>query len=302
MKQIIKEITDKIVSQQAYDLLVKEIFTSLKEKAEKVHTHSADDITDGVTKKIPTIEKQTEWDNKVDVAKLQEEINKIVSGLSWKGVFTTLAELKKQITQPKEGDFVIVTQEPTYKNKNTILIYEAETVNDWQSVGELFVPSNATQSSDGLMSKDDKTKLDGITNDKLLSSELKTKYDKASTDATSALQKVTTVENSLANKVDNTIEVTAGNGLIGGGALTENITLSIQSANDGITVGTDNITLETVNNLTTTSITKPLSANQGKVLKDSLDGVSTKVTAVEEKLTNVLTVEEAQEIVNKYKV
>lgn len=302
MKQIIKEVTDKIVSQQAYDLLAKEIFTSLKDKAEKIHTHSADDITDGTTKKIPTIEKQTEWDNKVDVAKLQEEINKIVSGLSWKGVFTTLAELKKQITQPKEGDFVIITQEPTYNNKNTILIYEAETVNDWQSVGELFVPSKATQSSDGLMSKEDKTKLDGITNDKLLSSELKTKYDKASTDATSALQKATTVENSLTNKVNNTIEVVAGNGLMGGGALTDNVTLSLESANDGITIGTDNITLETVNNLTTTSITKPLSANQGKVLKDSLDGVSTKVTAVEEKLTNVLSVEEAQEIVNKYKV
>lgn len=302
MKQQLRQVTDKIVSQQAYDLLAKEVFTVLKEKANKIHTHSADDITDGSNKKIPTIAKQTEWDNKVDEAKLQEELKKVVSGLSWKGVFTTLEELKKQITEPKEGDFVIVTQEPTYKNKNTLLIYEAETVNDWQTAGDLFIPSKVTHDSDGLMSKEDKVKLDGITNDKLLTTELKTKYDKASTDATSALQKATSVEASLKSKVDNTIEIVAGNGITGGGALNANVNISIASGNDGITVGADNITLETIDNLISTSPTKPLSANQGKALKDSLDSTTTKLTSVEEKLTNVLSVEEAQEIVNKYKV
>ena len=48
--------------------------------------------------------------------------------------------------------------------KNTILIYEGDPTNKWQTVGELFVPGLATQSQDGLMSKEDKKKLDGLNN------------------------------------------------------------------------------------------------------------------------------------------
>ena len=47
-------------------------------------------------------------------------------------------------------------------------------------------------------------------------------------------------------------------------------TLNVASANDGITVNTDNVQLNTIDNVTTTSITKPLSANQGKVLNDNI--------------------------------
>ena len=43
-------------------------------------------------------------------------------------------------------------------------------------------------------------------------------------------------------------------------------TLNVESANDGITVNADNIQLNVVDNLTSTSATQPLSANQGKML------------------------------------
>lgn len=65
-------------------------------------------------------------------------------------------------------------------------------------------------------------------------------------------------------------QVIAGNGLTGGGTLSADRTLNIVSANDGITVNADNIQLNPVDNVTTTSITQPLAANQGKVLNDSI--------------------------------
>lgn len=152
----------KLIDEAAYDLLAKELLTLIKTKAEAGHTHNADQITDGSTKTIPTKAKQSEWDKKVTTEQLNAAINSFASGLAWKGIHTNLTELKKAITEPKEGYFVIVTQEPTFNNKNTFLIYEAESVNDWQSLGDLFVPGKATQSQDGLMAKEDKKKLDGI--------------------------------------------------------------------------------------------------------------------------------------------
>ena len=71
-------------------------------------------------------------------------------------------------------------------------------------------------------------------------------------------------------KVDKVRQIIAGNGLTGGGDLSTDRTLSVVSANDGITINTDNVQLNTIDNVTTTSITKPLSANQGKVLNDNL--------------------------------
>lgn len=71
-------------------------------------------------------------------------------------------------------------------------------------------------------------------------------------------------------KVDKVRQIIAGNGLTGGGDLSADRTYNIVSANDGITVNTDNVQLNTIDNVTTTSTTKPLSANQGKVLNDNL--------------------------------
>ena len=66
-------------------------------------------------------------------------------------------------------------------------------------------------------------------------------------------------------------QIISGNGLTGGGDLSADRTLNVASANDGITVNADNIQLNTIDNVTTTSTTKPLSANQGKVLNDNIN-------------------------------
>ena len=63
-------------------------------------------------------------------------------------------------------------------------------------------------------------------------------------------------------------QIIAGAGLTGGGDLSENRTIDVVSADDGITVNADNIKLNIVNDLVTTSATRPLSAAQGKKLQD----------------------------------
>ena len=224
----------KIIDEVAYDLLAKEIIALIKTKAESSHTHSADQVTETDSKKFVSPQEKKTWGDKVSQEQLTAAINTFASGLAWKGVYETLEALKSAIPAPKEGYYVIVTQEPTYQNKNTMLIYEAEEVNDWQALGDLFLPGNATQSSDGLMSKEDKKKLDGIqagannythpsshpasmitedTSHRFVTDAEKTKWNKAATDsasasqtantakstADSALSKATTVETALNN-------------------------------------------------------------------------------------------------------
>jgi hypothetical protein len=76
-------------------------------------------------------------------------------------------------------------------------------------------------------------------------------------------------DSELANKVDKTIQVIAGNGLVDGGDLSTNITLNIASADDGITVNADNIKLNIVDNATTDSATRAGSARQIKLLNEN---------------------------------
>ena len=79
---------------------------------------------------------------------------------------------------------------------------------------------------------------------------------------------VTGLTDALALKADANIQIAAGAGLTGGGDLSENRTINVVSADDGITVNADNIKLNIVNDLVTTSATRPLSATQGKKLQD----------------------------------
>lgn len=78
----------------------------------------------------------------------------------------------------------------------------------------------------------------------------------------------TATQSALDGKVNTNRQVIAGNGLTGGGALTSDVTLNVSSGNDGITASADAVTLNTVNNLISTSVTQPLSAAQGKALQD----------------------------------
>ena len=71
------------------------------------------------------------------------------------------------------------------------------------------------------------------------------------------------------SKANKTIQVIAGNGLVGGGDLSTNRTLNVASADDGITVNADNIKLNIVDNATTDSATRAGSARQIKLLSEN---------------------------------
>lgn len=89
------------------------------------------------------------------------------------------------------------------------------------------------------------------------------------------------------NKVDASRTITAGNGLTGGGSLTEDRTIDINPADDSLTVTTDNVKVNTNNTLTSTSTTQPLSANQGKVLNEKVAQVETDLSETTDKLTEL---------------
>lgn len=83
------------------------------------------------------------------------------------------------------------------------------------------------------------------------------------------------ITSALSNKVDTSRTITAGNGLTGGGSLTEDRVININPSDDSLTVTADNIKVNTNNTLTSTSTTQPLSANQGKVLNEKVVQVET---------------------------
>lgn len=224
-------MAEKIIGQVAYELLAQELATLIGGKAAKVHTHTADQVSETEQKKFVSPAEKADWSGKVTQEQLQQAIQTFSSGLAWKGVYDTLEALGTAIPNPKEGDFVIVIKEPTYQSKNTLLIYEGEPHNKWQTVGELFVPGKATQDADGLMSKEDKKKLDGLQNytleaatteklggvkatagnavtigpdgaigidvNKTVKDGERAKWDKAGTDATAALGRLDTAEPKL---------------------------------------------------------------------------------------------------------
>lgn len=82
---------------------------------------------------------------------------------------------------------------------------------------------------------------------------------------------VNDVRTAIVNK-----KILAGKGLQGGGGLTDDsITINVVSANDGITCNDDNIVLNTLDINNSTSATKPLSANQGRILAERASAVET---------------------------
>jgi hypothetical protein len=72
-------------------------------------------------------------------------------------------------------------------------------------------------------------------------------------------------------------QIVAGAGLTGGGAISSDRTLNVISANDGITVNADNIQLNAIDSLLSTSITKPLSANQGRAIDVRLSSAESEI-------------------------
>ncbi len=85
------------------------------------------------------------------------------------------------------------------------------------------------------------------------------------------------VNTNIGKKADRIIQISAGTGLTGGGDLSANRTINVVSANDGITVNADNIQLNIVNALNSTSTTRALSAAQGKKVWDFITDLFEKV-------------------------
>lgn len=69
-------------------------------------------------------------------------------------------------------------------------------------------------------------------------------------------------------KAEKTIQIIAGNGIVGGGDLTANRTLSIASADEGIIVNDDSIKLNVINAVDSTNLLRPASANSVKTAYD----------------------------------
>ena len=274
--------TEKIIGQVAYELLAKELATLIGGKAAKVHTHTADQVTETTDRKfVSPAEKQT-WGGKVSQEQLQQAIQTFSSGLAWKGVHETLAALKTAIPQPKEGDFVIVIKEPTYQSKNTLLIYEGAPANKWETVGELFIPGKATTSSDGLMSKEDKAKLDGLHN-----------Y---------------TLEAATTTKLGG-VKATAGNAVTIGtdGAIGIDNTRTVQNGerdkwNKGATDAASALAKVNAAEPKLEAVIAESAKNKSDLatLTGRVGTAESEINTLKDK-TQVMTTQEAQEIINKYK-
>ncbi|MGL6099970.1 MAG: hypothetical protein ACRC0G_10145, partial [Fusobacteriaceae bacterium] len=85
------------------------------------------------------------------------------------------------------------------------------------------------------------------------------------------LGKIDKLEETKANK---SIEIMAGTGLKGGGDLSKKVILDIVTANDGIVINSDNIELNTVDDLFTGGRKRPLSAEQGRILNNKINAIS----------------------------
>ena len=70
------------------------------------------------------------------------------------------------------------------------------------------------------------------------------------------------------NKVEKSTQVIAGNGLVGGGNLSGNLTINVASSNDSIIVDADGIKVNVADTVLSTSQTIPASANSAKLAYD----------------------------------
>lgn len=287
---------NKYIGQDAYELLASELMKIIKTKAEASHTHGADQITETEEKKFVSATEKADWSSRVTSEQLTQAINQLSSGLAWKGVYETLEALRAAITEPKEGYFVIVTKEPTYQNKNTMLIYEAEEVNDWQTLGDIFVPGEATQSSAGLMSAADKTKLDGLQNYTLTPA------------TTAALGGVKAKEGGdITIAGDGTIDIETAKLVAAGerdkwnqaGTDAASALEQIATANGKITALEGTTAQHTQDIATINGEIDALQTKDGEH-DEAISAANGKITALEEKVV-LLSTEEAQQIIDKYK-
>lgn len=139
-------------------------------------------------------------------------------------------------------------------------IYIAKDTNKlyrWESSTYIYIKSGAVDSVAG--------KVGIVTLDK-------TDVGLPNVDNTSDINKPisTATQTALNLKTNQTRSIISGSGLTGGGDLSADRTINVAATDDSIVVAADGIKADTQNSLTSTSTTKPLAANQGKILNDNL--------------------------------
>lgn len=144
---------------------------TLKTSSSEAHTHNAIDIVETAEKRFVSDEEKKRWSDTYTISQVDEKFKVLVQGMEFRGTFETEADLPTE--ECKDGWYAFVVNDPKYEYKNIMFIYEAKT-SKWTSLGEILVPGLATQEKDGLMSKEDKAKVDNL--DKTIS-ELKTELE-----------------------------------------------------------------------------------------------------------------------------
>lgn len=220
--------------------------------ADDIQLNTIDNLTaTSTTKPLSANQGKTLQDNKA------EKTRNIVAGDGLSGGGDLSAD--RTINIANADDSLVVAADSVKVNTNNTLTSTSTTqplsANQGKILNETKVPTSRTVNGYSLSSNVSLTKSDiGLSN--------------VSNLAPADLPISTATQTALNSKVNTSRQVIAGAGLTGGGALTSDLTLNVVSGNDGISVSADAITLNTVNNLISTSTTQPLSAAQGKALND----------------------------------
>ena len=136
------------------------LINTIIDKADKDHTHEITDIND-LEDKLKDID--DELDNRytkietMSKTEIENLVKAIASGINWKLPVDTKTDLP--MTDNKAGDTRIV------KDEGSIYVWNEED-SQWVEIGGSCITDLATQNKDGLMSKEDKQKLDSVDVDK----------------------------------------------------------------------------------------------------------------------------------------
>lgn len=215
-----------ILKYEQLEELITLVYQDIKKKAALVHTHVAGDITETSSKRFVTDAEKTSWNARITQQQLDSALNTLASGLTWKGSYATLAEIQA-LPNPQDGWFAIATT-----GINTFYVYESQS-GSWQDLGGLMLPGVATETSNGLMTKEMVKKLASLSNytlpkatasvlggvksgsiitvdsngvlqidaTKIVSTAEKNTWNKAATDATNALSEISKTNANVSNAV-----------------------------------------------------------------------------------------------------
>ena len=131
------------------------LINTIIDKADKDHTHEITDI-DGLEDELDDRYTKVETMSKTEIENL---VKAITTGVNWKLPVDTKTDLP--MTDNKAGDTRIV------KDEDSIYVWNEED-SQWVEIGGSCITDLATQTTDGLMSKEDKEKLDLIDLEEIL--------------------------------------------------------------------------------------------------------------------------------------